>query len=371
MEFILPLTEADLIETSKRLTPDEARQIIKPTSDIFARYLFSSEHLKHLTLSFINAVRVDAGLHPATSVTLKNPFCLGDSAVIKETILDVEVEEPDGVIYDVEIQNKPSEDFFPRIQYYAANLYHKQIHRNEEYTYLRPCMMIALLNGSIYKSFKKPHHYSRITDAESPNFTFFPQDAATYHILELREFDFNADREYTIDTEGTKQRKMAPELFKWMRFLADGARSDFMEAYNEVDLAIEEAKKEYEKFIEDEPKRMAELRHEMWLHDVASERGRAEREGRSAGLAAGLAEGLKKGLKQGLKQGIEQGLKQGIEQGLKQGIEQGIEKGHEEGEHAKALEIATNLQKAGLSIEQIVKCTGLTESEIKTNIQQG
>ena len=228
MEFTLPLTDADLIETARNLTPDETRKIITPTSDIFARYLFSSEHLKHLTLSFINAVRSDAGLKPATSVTLKNPFCLRDSVVIKETILDVEVEETDGVIYDVEIQNKPSADFFPRIQYYAANLYHKQIHRSDEYTDLRPCMMIALLNGSIYKSFKKPHHYSRITDAESPDFAFFPQDAASYHILDLKEFDFNPEREYTVDTKGTKHRRMAPELFRWMRFLADGARSNFM-----------------------------------------------------------------------------------------------------------------------------------------------
>jgi len=157
MEFTLPLTDADLIETARHLTPDETRKIITPTSDIFARYLFSSEHLKHLTLSFINAVRSDAGLKPATSVTLKNPFCLRDSVVIKETILDVEVEETDGVIYDVEIQNKPSADFFPRIQYYAANLYHKQIHRSDEYTDLRPCMMIALLNGTIYRTFRKPH----------------------------------------------------------------------------------------------------------------------------------------------------------------------------------------------------------------------
>ena len=344
MEFILPLTDADLIETSKRLTPDEARQIIKPTSDIFARYLFSSEHLKHLTLSFINAVRLDAGLQPATSVTLKNPFCLGDSAVIKETILDVEVEEPDGVIYDVEIQNRPSADFFSRIQYYAANLYHKQIHRSDEYAYLRPCMMIALLNGSIYRSFKKPHHYSRVTDAESPGFTFFPQDAATYHILELNEFDFNPDHEYTIDTEGTKQRRMTPALFRWMRFLADGARSDFMEAYNEVDLAIEEAKKEYERFIEDEPKRMAELRHEMWLHDVASERGRAEREGRAEGIAAGRAEGRAEGRVEGRVEGRAEGLT--------------------EGEHMAKIAIAQNSKKLGLTTEQIIQLTGLKKEEI-------
>ena len=325
MEFILPLTDADLIETVKALSPEQTRKIIKPTSDIFARYLFSSEHLKHLTLSFINAVREDAGLKPATSVTLKNPFCLGDSAVIKETILDVEIEEPDGVIYDVEIQNKPSEDFFPRIQYYAANLYHKQMHRSDEYTYLRPCMMIALLNGSIYTKFRKPHHFSIISDIESRDSAFFPQDAASYHILELKEFDFNPDHEYTVNTEGTKCRKMAPALFRWMRFLADGARSDYMEAYNEVDLAIEEAKKEYEKFIEDEPKRMAELRHEMWLHDVASARGRAVREGRAEGRAEGKAEG----------------------------------------EHSKALEIATNLKKIGLPIEQIVQTTGLPKEEIE------
>ncbi|MBR3696901.1 MAG: Rpn family recombination-promoting nuclease/putative transposase [Clostridia bacterium] len=51
------------------------------------------------------------------------------------------------------------------------------------------------------------------------------------------------------------------------------------------------------------------------------------------------------------------GIKEGIKQGIEQGLEEGIEKGK--------IEIAKNLLKMGISIEQISEATGLTIEEIK------
>jgi predicted transposase/invertase (TIGR01784 family) len=63
-----------------------------------------------------------------------------------------------------------------------------------------------------------------------------------------------------------------------------------MEKYNETDVEIKEAKDSYETFIADEAARMAQLRHEMYLHDVATEKAAAERNGMQQGRQSALIE---------------------------------------------------------------------------------
>jgi predicted transposase/invertase (TIGR01784 family) len=58
-------------------------------------------------------------------------------------------------------------------------------------------------------------------------------------------------------------------------------------------------------------------------------------------------------------------LKEARETGLEEGIKEGIEEGKQEGSKEKSIEIARNLLKMNLSIEQIKEATGLTEQEIK------
>lgn len=65
-------------------------------------------------------------------------------------------------------------------------------------------------------------------------------------------------------------------------------------------------------------------------------------------------------INEGIRRGMEKGVKQGIEQGVKQGIEQG----RVEGERQKALAIAHNLRLAGMSLSDVARMTGLSETEI-------
>ena len=52
-------------------------------------------------------------------------------------------------------------------------------------------------------------------------------------------------------------------------------------------------------------------------------------------------------------------------EGIEQGIEQGIAQGLSKGAHQKAIETAGNLLIMGLSIENVVKATGLTSQEVE------
>ena len=104
-----------------------------------------------------------------------------------------------------------------------------------------------------------------------------------------------------------------------------------MEKYKETDVAIKEAKADYENFLTDAQLREAQFEHEMFLHDQAQAKSDAHKEG------------------------------------YEEGMEQGIATGTERGEHAKAVAVAKNLIKMGLSVQQVSEATGLSAGEINNN----
>lgn len=304
----------------EEITREEARKIIFPTSDIFSRYLLSSEKYKDLAKSFINAVLEDSGKTPVESITIKSPFNLADCFTGKESILDAATADTEGRMYDIEIQNSSSPAFFQRIAYYWAEMYKSQLKNADSYDILRPCIMIGLMKEKLFTETEKPHHISKVVDAEEPLLSYFsPADLMEYHILELDRFEINRNALYTVDRAGNK-RRITPALFSWLRFFKDGGREDFMKEYAETDTCISEAKQAYEQFISDDELRLAQIRHEMWLHDRAQEKSDARREG----LAEGRAEGRKE----------------------------------------SARLIAENMKKAGVSEADIIKFTNLSAGEI-------
>ena len=71
------------------------------------------------------------------------------------------------------------------------------------------------------------------------------------------------------------------------------------------------------------------------------------------------------GMREGLRKGMAQGMTEGIEKGMEKGMEKGIEKGMEKGEQKKQIEIARKMRKDGISIDMIIKYTGLQSSDIE------
>ena len=71
------------------------------------------------------------------------------------------------------------------------------------------------------------------------------------------------------------------------------------------------------------------------------------------------------GLKEGMKAGLEKGVKKGRLEGIKEGMKEGLEKGLEKGEQKKQIEIARKMREDGISIDTIIKYTGLQSSDIE------
>ena len=63
------------------------------------------------------------------------------------------------------------------------------------------------------------------------------------------------------------------------------------------------------------------------------------------------------GKREGLQQGLEEGLARGLEQGLEQGLQQGLQQ-------VKKL-TAKKLKEENISIDVIIRVTGLTKEEIE------
>ena len=74
--------------------------------------------------------------------------------------------------------------------------------------------------------------------------------------------------------------------------------------------------------------------------------------------------GVRKGIEKGIREGIEKGIREGIEKGIREGIEKGIREGMEKGKKEGKIETAKNLLSMGMSIEVIIKATGLSEDEV-------
>ena len=310
-------------------TTEYARSHIYPTSDLFARYLFSSPKKEHLTLSFINAVLEDAKKPLVSSVKILSPFNLKKYVYDKESIMDLKVEEPNGKKYDVEIQTTSSDSFWNRMTYYNNNIYNDQIGESDEYKQLNSTTVIALLQNHIYNrkspvmEFDKLHHFSLVVHEDCHDEVYYPNgDPEKFHILELDRFDFNEEALYNVDSK--TRRKIGTRLFHWLRFLRDGARSNFMDQYNETDVDIKEAKEAYEGFISDYELRDAQLRHQMWLHDQAQAKYDAREEG----------------------------------------LEEGREEGREIGSKQKAIETARNMKQHSIPTQVIAECTGLSLDEV-------
>ncbi len=89
-----------------------------------------------------------------------------------------------------------------------------------------------------------------------------------------------------------------------------------------------------------------------------------DRDSFARGLDQGRSEGRAEGEAAGLERGLEQGRSEGEAAGLEKGLERGLEQGRNEGAVQKQREIAKNLKGLGIALKEIVKATGLSETEV-------
>ena len=119
------------------LTPD-------PMSDVFTAMLWSAPKNEHILCSFINAVRIDAGMTSIVQAKVQNPFNIKDFVVSKRIVLDVRVKDEHEHLYDIEVQGANHAAFSNRVVEYSADTFVGQFKSGADYTALHPVMSIIL-----------------------------------------------------------------------------------------------------------------------------------------------------------------------------------------------------------------------------------
>ena len=91
---------------------------LKPTSDIFIKFLLGSGGHENILLSFVNSVLVHQGFKPVLEIEIKNPFNLKTFVFDKESILDIKAKEISGRWFDMEVQISDEQIYLERSLYY-------------------------------------------------------------------------------------------------------------------------------------------------------------------------------------------------------------------------------------------------------------
>lgn len=287
------------------------RTYVKPTSDLFIRYLLGSEKNKDVLLDFINSFLEDEGFTLAVKLEIKNPFNLKELPEAKESVLDVKAQDAKGRLFDVEIQVIGNEYFIKRALYYWAKLYESRLSDGELYHTLNPVITMNVLEFTIFPEITDAHTCFMATEIEEKDYILTGD--MQLHFLELEKVRF----------EGKPELKSS--LDRWIYYLKNEGKAEEEEEMKILlndDPIMEKAHKTYREFTADE--KLVEL-NEARMKFIRDQKT----------LIYGARE-----------RGIKEGIEQGKERGKKEDVKRMLIKGY----HVREISDIT-----GLSVEEIEK----------------
>ncbi|GAK51652.1 hypothetical protein U14_02897 [Candidatus Moduliflexus flocculans] len=319
-------------------------RFVDPKSNIAFKKIFGNQTHKDILISFLNAVLALSGSKQIQDVTILDSYQAPRLEDLKETILDVQAVNAEGVTFIVEMQVEKQAYFDKRALYYSSKAYVGQIQTGDDYPKLNQVIFIGILDFSIFSS---SDYISRhlILNAKT-------------HQQEMKDFEFNF---IELPKFTKSENELQTILEKWVYFLKYAKKAtiippqlkDTQEIVDAFTVAAQHNWTQHELDVYDYWQ-MQETGHRLALE-------LAEKEARERGWQDGRETGRQEGRETGRREGREEGRQEGIEEG----IEQGIEQGRTEGElHAK-YEIAKNLLKSGISIEMLCQVTGLSAENVQ------
>ncbi|MFN2266790.1 MAG: Rpn family recombination-promoting nuclease/putative transposase [Desulfonatronovibrio sp.] len=292
---------------------------VKPTSDIFIKYLFGKEEHKSILLDFINSVQTNMEFPLIKDVEIKNTFNIKNLVFDKESVLDIKAVAENGEIYNIEVQTSGDDRFNHRSLYYWSRLYSSQLEQGVLYDKLCPVVCINILDFPLFKETGRYHLCFMLREFDNPE--LFLTDHLVMHYLELPE------------VKGYSHEK---QLEKWLYYLKNEGKAEgdeTMKILLKENPSINKAHEKYLSFTKDEELIDAYEAHMKWKRDYYS--------------------------------GIESAKREGKEEGKREGKEEGEEIGLEKGQYLAHLSMAEKMLKKGYDIETVSEFTGIDTSELK------
>jgi predicted transposase/invertase (TIGR01784 family) len=284
---------------------------LDPKNDVVFKKIFGQH--PHLLISFLNSQLTFADGSKIESIKYLPAELLPEMPLKKRSIVDVRCKDSNGRQFIVEMQMEWVTAFFERMLYNTARLYGTQLQKGDTYLKLQPVYGLAILNENFDKITDEYYHQFEMLNPHNPQEKITGMNIV---LIELEKF---------VPKTGD-EKKLA---ILWLRFL-----KEIDESINEIpqelkeNMLINEAlelceeaaytdveRAEYDKYWD-------EIRTENTLIQGKFDEGRAK--GKAEGRAEGKAEGRVEG----------------------------------------KVEVARNLLKLGIPIEDIAKSTGFTMQEI-------
>lgn len=277
-------------------------KFLNPRNDAAFRHTFGSERYKHILILFINDILGFEGDSQIEEVTFLPTIQDPEISSKKTSIVDVLCKDGKGVQYIIEMQVAQDKSFEKRALYYASKAYIRQLNKGEkEYSSLKEVIFIAITDYVVFPDKAAYKSDHIILDKETHD-----------HDMKDISFTFIELPKYTKD----KGTKLTSRIEQWCRYFKYGDDTTEEEVEKIVDPVIKEAYEAVNRFnwTEQELESYdAAVKREM---DYRSQMQTAEDKGRSEGMVEGK------------------------------------------------IEVARNLLKLGLSIEQISLATGLSADQI-------
>ena len=277
---------------------------LDPKTDLTFKKIF----YKHpdLLISLLNALLPLSDDEQIESIEYLPTELVPELYLHKNSIVDVLCKDINGRKFCVEMQMEWSRSFMQRVLFNASKLYVSQAMKKDQYSELQPVYSLNLVNDVIERDMPGTciHNYNIVHDRDSKK------------VIKGLHFTFIELPKFTPHT--IPEKKMA---VLWLRFLTEITTNtehvaDDLKESPEINKALEEL--ETTGFTD------AEIRaYEKMLDNIRVERT--------------------------------------IQQ---DSFEQGVEKGMEKGKYNEKLAIAQKLFSMGLTIEQVMQATGLTQEQI-------
>lgn len=281
------------------------------TSDIVFKRVFSKEGNEDILKALLEAILEI----PIRDVVVKNPELPRNLYESKAGILDVKVEIDKDIICNIEMQVKDLKNMDKRSTYYMSRILSDELKKNEKYTEVKNTIVINLLNFEFYKR-------------------------NSYHSIAHMKFEKTKENAF-IDLGYQNEDEIATQDLE-MHFI------------------------EIPKFVKKNPEVNTKLEQWLWLIAGREEKlEMAKKENKEIKKAMDIIDEMSMDEKEWE---LYQSRKMAImdyNTGIYEAKEEGKEEGLKEGERKKQIEIAKELLKLGMNIEDIQKATKLTIEEIK------
>jgi len=299
---------------------------IDPKVDIVFKRLFGSPDHPNITLNFVNAILEAAGLPPAISLSIQNPFTLGAFPEDRLSVLDMLYREERGKEIQLEMQMQAHAGLAQRMVHVWSQLYTQQLGKGQDHTEHRPVISIWILNDSLWADGRWFHLFR----FQCPLTGLLLHDDACIITIELPVW---------LRLIQAGDGAIVNNVERWNYFFTQAKGQDSEELYSTLgDPVFKEAVEFMTEF-----KFIRQLRHAYEIRQenlrlISAYKRTGFEEGKATGLVDGLAEGLAKGLAKGKAEGKVEGFR----------------------------ETARKMKAKHLPLKEIAEMTGLTVQEIES-----